>query len=205
MRAHFGKKVPAAIVFERSKKGAPRKKRGEKDVSFFNEKRSERFSSHFVFFGQHLSLLFSVSSKEAGGQKIKLIVLFCLSRSKLSLSLSHSFLKEPPSRRTIAFRVADKDRAFVPNASSPLWNKRESAFFTPHIRTTPNMWEARDKQNLSHSSPVSFSLCLLLSAPPPQPLSISSSSRDIAKEQIWKKSARARASINVPSRPRRRQ
>ena len=129
------------------------------------------------------------------------------------LSLSHTFLllKEPPSttnERSLSDRVADKDQsASSSNASSPLWNKRESAFFyASSYRTPPNIWERereRDKQNylirlfLSLSSVVCTSSSTVV-------VHLSSSSRDNRKGADLKKE-RARASINVPSRPRRRQ
>ena len=128
------------------------------------------------------------------------------------LSRSHSFLlKEPPSttnERSLSDRVADKDQsASSSNASSPLWNKRESAFFyASSYRTPPNIWERereRDKQNylirlfLSLSSVVCTSSSTVV-------VHLSSSSRDNRKRADLKKE-RARASINVPSRPRRRQ
>ena len=151
---------------------------------------------------------FSVSSKEGkqtywwGGAKNK---------THRLLSLSHTFLlrKEPPSTTNDRFKSEWQIRikALLPRMLLlPSEIRERVRFFTPHHIGLLPIFERereRDKQNylirifLSLSSVVCTSSSTVV-------VHLSSSSRDNRKRADLKKE-RARASINVPSRPRRRQ
>ena len=151
---------------------------------------------------------FSVSSKEGkqtwGWPKNK---------THRLLSLSHSFLlKEPPSttneRRRFQIEWQIRIKALLPRMLLlPSEIRERVRFFTPHHIGLLPIFERergeRDKQNylirlfLSLSSVVCTSSSTVV-------VHLSSSSRDNRKRADLKKE-RARASINVPSRPRRRQ
>ena len=131
---------------------------------------------------------FSVSSKEGkqtwGWPKNK---------THRLLSLSHSFLlKEPPSttneRRRFQIEWQIRIKALLPRMLLlPSEIRERVRFFTPHhIGLLPIFERERGREINKIISFVSFSLCLLLSAPPPQPLSSISRRRRaiIAKEQI---------------------
>ena len=131
---------------------------------------------------------FSVSSKEGkqtywGGPKNK---------THRLLSLSHTFLlrKEPPSTTNDRFKSEWQIRikALLPRMLLlPSEIRERVRFFTPHhIGLLPIFERERGREINKIISFVSFSLCLLLSAPPPQPLSSISRRRRaiIAKEQI---------------------
>ena len=131
---------------------------------------------------------FSVSSKDGkqpywGGPKNK---------THRLLSLSHTFLlrKEPPSTTNDRFKSEWQIRikALLPRMLLlPSEIRERVRFFTPHhIGLLPIFERERGREINKIISFVSFSLCLLLSAPPPQPLSSISRRRRaiIAKEQI---------------------
>ena len=126
------------------------------------------------------------------------------------LSRSHSFLlKEPPSTTNDRFQIEWQIRikALLPRMLLlPSEIRERVRFFTPHHIGLLPIFERereRDKQNylirlfLSLSSVVCTSSSTVV-------VHLSSSSRDNRKGADLKKE-RARASINVPSRPRRRQ
>lgn len=174
---------------------ARKKKMGGKSLSSLSKKKEPSFS------------FFSVSSKEGkqtywGGPKNK---------THRLLSLSHTFLlrKEPPSTTNDRFKSEWQIRikALLPRMLLlPSEIRERVRFFTPHHIGLLPIFERereRDKQNylirlfLSLSSVVCTSSSTVV-------VHLSSSSRDNRKRADLKKE-RARASINVPSRPRRRQ
>ena len=151
---------------------------GGKSLCFSLFKKRAIFRLFFrIFEGREADLL-------GGGQKIKLIV-FCL-------SLTPSFfLRNLPRRRTndrfqIEWQIRIK--ALLPRMLLlPSEIRERVRFFTPHhIGLLPIFERERGREINKIISFVSFSLCLLLSAPPPQPLSSISRRRRaiIAKEQI---------------------
>ena len=155
---------------------ARKKKMGGKSLSSLSKKKEPSFS------------FFSVSSKEGkqtywGGPKNK---------THRLLSLSHTFLlrKEPPSTTNDRFKSEWQIRikALLPRMLLlPSEIRERVRFFTPHhIGLLPIFERERGREINKIISFVSFSLCLLLSAPPPQPLSSISRRRRaiIAKEQI---------------------
>ena len=132
---------------------------------------------------------FSVSSKE--GKQTTLG--WPKNKTHRLLSRSHSFLlKEPPSttneRRRFQIEWQIRIKALLPRMLLlPSEIRERVRFFTPHhIGLLPIFERERGREINKIISFVSFSLCLLLSAPPPQPLSSISRRRRaiIAKEQI---------------------
>ena len=174
----------------------PEKRKWEENLSLLSLKKRAIFLLFFrIFEGREADLL-------GGGPKNK---------THRLLSLSHTFLlrKEPPSTTNDRFKSEWQIRikALLPRMLLlPSEIRERVRFFTPHHIGLLPIFERereRDKQNylirlfLSLSSVVCTSSSTVV-------VHLSSSSRDNRKRADLKKE-RARASINVPSRPRRRQ
>ena len=155
---------------------ARKKKMGGKSLSSLSKKKSH-LSPFFPYLRRKGSRLIG------GGPKNK---------THRLLSLSHTFLlrKEPPSTTNDRFQSEWQIRikALLPRMLLlPSEIRERVRFFTPHhIGLLPIFERERGREINKIISFVSFSLCLLLSAPPPQPLSSISRRRRaiIAKEQI---------------------
>ena len=155
----------------------PEKRKWEENLSLLSLKKRAIFLLFFrIFEGREADLL-------VGGPKNK---------THRLLSLSHTFLlrKEPPSTTNDRFKSEWQIRikALLPRMLLlPSEIRERVRFFTPHhIGLLPIFERERGREINKIISFVSFSLCLLLSAPPPQPLSSISRRRRaiIAKEQI---------------------